>query len=613
MPWLDAINGVFFWLLGLCVGSFLNVVIYRLPRGLRINQPTWSFCPGCQSRIHWCDNIPLLSWLRLRGRCRVCAMPISSQYPLVEGLTGLAFVLVFHLLALSESHSDISTFRWGWHGFLFAAWLALVASMIVCTATDLESYSIDVRVTNVAVLIGIILAGLSASPPDSGGFVTTPLAAGATAAMLAYGALLMRGEPFDGPAASDAAADAYNAPMNDALAAGDGPSSMASGASESARDHAKVDSSAAREEALIAAPPPALTSPVASDAVAAALLEPTREATAPNAAPQSPSDMTTGGAPATQPLAIRAALLMTVALAAALLIPSVPFAAPGALLLGLLVIVLAGAHTTAADDQIAAVIEEERPFARRIIVGELLWLAGPLALGIVVAAAAHYLPTIARIWEGAMLFTPLAGHAPAAGIAGALIAAGVAAAAGWALRIGFTLLLGREAFGTGDIFILAAAGATIGAELALLGLILAVGFALHGWLLSLLLKRAAMIPFGPWLLLGFLAALWQHRPARAALQVYRGHLQAAWEHRPDLLAVIGGLMLVSTGLALLLSRALRRALEPPAQAAAPISHADVPMTADAAATRTSPDVEVIPRTEATQSPIRSTARDRDTG
>jgi len=76
-------------LLGLCLGSFLNVVIWRLPRGESLLQPG-SHCPACGVPVRRRDNLPLLGWLLLRGRCRDCAVPISPRYPLVELLGGAA-------------------------------------------------------------------------------------------------------------------------------------------------------------------------------------------------------------------------------------------------------------------------------------------------------------------------------------------------------------------------------------------------------------------------------------------------------------------------------------------------------------------------------------------
>lgn len=81
------INGYVLFI-GMCVGSFLNVCIHRLPAGLSIVRPP-SACPECGTSIRWYDNIPVISYLLLRGRCRGCQVPISIRYPIVELLTGL--------------------------------------------------------------------------------------------------------------------------------------------------------------------------------------------------------------------------------------------------------------------------------------------------------------------------------------------------------------------------------------------------------------------------------------------------------------------------------------------------------------------------------------------
>ncbi len=86
-------------LLGLVIGSFLNVVIYRLPRHESLITPG-SHCPGCGSGISWYDNIPVLSWVLLRGRCRACHSSISVRYPLVESLTGVAFIAAYVLVGV---------------------------------------------------------------------------------------------------------------------------------------------------------------------------------------------------------------------------------------------------------------------------------------------------------------------------------------------------------------------------------------------------------------------------------------------------------------------------------------------------------------------------------
>ncbi len=79
-------------ILGLALGSFLNVCIYRLPRGMSVLNPRWSACPACKQPIAFYDNVPVLSWLLLRGRCRKCKAGISPRYLLIEVLTALLFL-----------------------------------------------------------------------------------------------------------------------------------------------------------------------------------------------------------------------------------------------------------------------------------------------------------------------------------------------------------------------------------------------------------------------------------------------------------------------------------------------------------------------------------------
>jgi leader peptidase (prepilin peptidase)/N-methyltransferase len=91
---METLTLIFIAVFGLVWGSFLNVVIYRVPRGLSLVRPP-STCPGCGARIKPYDNVPVLSYLLLRGRCRRCGRRISPVYPAVEALTALAFVLVY--------------------------------------------------------------------------------------------------------------------------------------------------------------------------------------------------------------------------------------------------------------------------------------------------------------------------------------------------------------------------------------------------------------------------------------------------------------------------------------------------------------------------------------
>ena len=88
------------WLLGAAIGSFLNVVIYRIPAGLSVLYPP-SRCPNCLTRLKRQENVPVLGWLWLKGRCSHCRTPISPRYPLVEAVTGILFLLVFLTFGIS--------------------------------------------------------------------------------------------------------------------------------------------------------------------------------------------------------------------------------------------------------------------------------------------------------------------------------------------------------------------------------------------------------------------------------------------------------------------------------------------------------------------------------
>jgi leader peptidase (prepilin peptidase)/N-methyltransferase len=90
----EGLIGLLVFALGAAIGSFVNVVVYRLPAGLSLVHPP-SRCPRCGTRLAPKDNIPVLGWLWLKGRCRYCRSPISPRYPIVETLTGTLFLLAF--------------------------------------------------------------------------------------------------------------------------------------------------------------------------------------------------------------------------------------------------------------------------------------------------------------------------------------------------------------------------------------------------------------------------------------------------------------------------------------------------------------------------------------
>ena len=136
--------GIYIAVLGLMVGSYLNVVIYRLPRGLSTVMPR-SRCPGCEAPIRALDNIPLVSFLFLGGRCRHCRTPISWQYPLTELATGLLFVACYARFGLTLDALA---------GALFCA------LMLALAAIDFEHFLLLDRLTLPGIAIGLLVQPL---------------------------------------------------------------------------------------------------------------------------------------------------------------------------------------------------------------------------------------------------------------------------------------------------------------------------------------------------------------------------------------------------------------------------------------------------------------------
>lgn len=96
-PWSHPLFGLAALLLGACIGSFLNVAIYRLPRGMSVNEPKRSFCPICKKGIPMWRNIPVITWILQRGKCAECSAPIAARYVIVEILTALVWLACWYL------------------------------------------------------------------------------------------------------------------------------------------------------------------------------------------------------------------------------------------------------------------------------------------------------------------------------------------------------------------------------------------------------------------------------------------------------------------------------------------------------------------------------------
>lgn len=167
-------------LFGLLIGSFLNVVAYRVPAGLSIVSPG-SACPGCHSEISARDNIPLLSWIVLRARCRHCDMHIPARYPIVEGATGVAFVIAaLPFAGALDTASDPKTAIAS--GLELVAFLYLAAISVVLAVIDLDTK----RLPDVIVLPGFavgaaLLGGAGILRGDLGALLVAAIGAVAAA------------------------------------------------------------------------------------------------------------------------------------------------------------------------------------------------------------------------------------------------------------------------------------------------------------------------------------------------------------------------------------------------------------------------------------------------
>ena len=211
-----AINALFIFALGACVGSFINVVAIRLPAGMGLVQPP-SRCPVCGRRLRWHENIPVLGWFLVRGRCRSCGTHVSPAYAAVELLMGAMFAGLYLLLFAVDPSG-----RWGgawptWFqstGFMasmpaFVALCALMSALVAATLSDLRTYLIPIQVTAWPTAIGCVAWSLQATigpasapahalwrerwPVPLPDWTVTGLALGAAAGLLVSNILLRTG------------------------------------------------------------------------------------------------------------------------------------------------------------------------------------------------------------------------------------------------------------------------------------------------------------------------------------------------------------------------------------------------------------------------------------
>jgi len=198
----DWIWFVFIFAFGCCIGSFLNVVIYRLPRDKSLVTPP-SACPACGKHIRFYDNIPLVSWLLLGRKCRYCKAPISPRYFVIELLTGLVFLGLF-ILYFQVNLRDGIKLDGGGGWFIYLLHIIMLGAFIAASAIDLEYWVIPLSICWLVTAVGFIGSAVGVYIIDpaliraysllpSASADTGALAVGATAGLVISWVLLVSG------------------------------------------------------------------------------------------------------------------------------------------------------------------------------------------------------------------------------------------------------------------------------------------------------------------------------------------------------------------------------------------------------------------------------------
>jgi leader peptidase (prepilin peptidase)/N-methyltransferase len=186
---------IFFFILGSCIGSFLNVVVWRLPRG-EFPGRLRSRCPKCETDLAWYDNIPVFGWIALRGKCRYCKQPISPRYPIIEAITGALFVVYYVAFFIShEGPCGMSDIIQDWP--MYGLYMLLISALLGASLIDAELFIVPIEIPWFIAAIGMLVHAIIDMPHVAGALnATAPVAAmsaGAGAGLVISIVLLRRG------------------------------------------------------------------------------------------------------------------------------------------------------------------------------------------------------------------------------------------------------------------------------------------------------------------------------------------------------------------------------------------------------------------------------------
>jgi prepilin signal peptidase PulO-like enzyme (type II secretory pathway) len=464
--------GIFFFALGACVGSFLNVVIWRLPnRGREILYQqkrgrltlSWppSHCPVCDSPIRWYQNIPILSWIFLRAKCANCQTSIPVRYPLVELGTACAFFALYLAYFVAHWQPGFTDLGHDWPAYVLH--VIMIACLLAASAIDADLFIIPLSIPWLLLAIALCVNPFinqpvipTVDPTGAVGRLTLGATAGlAISLLLLWLKILPRSfsEQFFAQQAAQAAA------ISVTPAAADGTTPAVPGAET---ENAPAPPVSPPE------PPPSTATPM--DAPAAAAVEP----------PMAPPPKLTrfGISLLATAILLLAAILSWIflsALAASLISLCV------AIVIFLLGVLPRDAGQTDVTDEVME--EISAAYVRAEVAKEGLFIFIPLACAIAAIYLPIHLPNAPHL--GRLLGTLL----------GALTGGGII----WFIRVAGTMAFNREAMGRGDVDLLMAIGAVMGAPLVIITFFTAPFIALLWALVLKILGKPNVLPYGPWL------------------------------------------------------------------------------------------------------------------
>jgi prepilin signal peptidase PulO-like enzyme (type II secretory pathway) len=438
---------IYVFIIGACVGSFLNVVIWRLPnRGrevIYLDQRgkmtlSWppSHCPVCDAPIHWYQNIPILSWFFLRGKCANCRTGIPIRYPLVELGTALLFLALYLAYFVAEWQPAVADLRSDWPVYLLHVIFA--SALLAASAIDADLFIIPLQIPWFLAVLGVLASGLIGPPLinktypiipslNNAWWLANPVIGGMLGLLLANILMILKLMPrsFDG----DLAGHVKEAERGFAVAGEQG-----------------APKEAANEKEQPLPPPPRLSR-------------------------FGPALLSVIGV-----LVILAALWAFVS----------PRAAGVATLFGAIVIFLIGVlpRDEGQVDVTDEVLEEiHSPHVRQEVLKELLFLGLPLVCAIV----AYYVPV--QLPQSPWLSRVLGSFL------GILVGGGIV----WMIRVAGSLAFGKEAMGMGDAHLMAGVGAVIGAPLVIIAFFAAPFLGILWAIVLKILGKPNVLPYGPWL------------------------------------------------------------------------------------------------------------------